>query len=353
MIRKLVVIFCVVFVYACKESKTAEPTNTVVTPPQKTEPVRFSEMDLALHKDYKIGDVRRYGIFPDSAYSYSHPITKLPKITTVLNLAEENNVELFFPKGFYNTALILDGRQNISLRFDSAAFDIVHITKESTSKNASKNIKLKGSLITYDKLGITEANNIQIDTVYIKSDTLRNYRRMRSRGCQIYYGSKNVSIKYLEIEDLGSGDERYANNHAALAIDGWRNNPEGVNIHKLHIKSTDRHGIYLTGSNHAIHEIVIDQFGKGDDLGMTGMQDAGEIEHKLFAGIWINRCYNSTIGNITINDLKSKGFFTANFDEGDSLRPVIINRLEVKNFDRKLPIRFDKNTGVIVKEILK
>ena len=40
-------------------------------------------------------------MFPDSAYSYRHPITNNPKITDVLDIAENEGIELFFPKGFY------------------------------------------------------------------------------------------------------------------------------------------------------------------------------------------------------------------------------------------------------------
>lgn len=351
MIRKALTVVLVLIIYACKE-KVAPQKEVVNNEPKNEQVQKLSEADLVLHKEYAVGDVRRYGIFPDSSFTYTHPVSKKPKITTILDLAEEDNVELFFPEGFYNMGLILDGRQNIRLRFDKAAFDIVHITKDTDAEHAPSNIKLKGSLITYDRLGITDAKNVEIDSVYIRSDTIKNHRKIRSRGCHIYYGCKNITIKYLEIDDFGSGDERYYNNHAALALDGWRNNPENVNIHKLYIKSTDRHGIYLTGKNHMINEVIIDRFGIGNDIGMTGMQDAGEIEYKLFSGIWINRCYNSTIGEITINSKMSKGFFTANFDEGDSLRPVIINKMKIKNFDRKLPIRFAKNTGVIVKETI-
>ena len=102
-----------------------------------------------------------------------------------------------------------------------------------------------------------------------------------------------------------------------------------------------------------INEIIIDQFGIGNDKEMSGMQDAGKAESKLFSGIWINRCYNSTIGSIIINAKNSKGFFIANFDEGDSKNPVVINKLKVKNFNEELPIHFEKNTGVVVKEVLK
>lgn len=351
MIKKCFFAFFLCLFWACKDN-TPKPIKKEKKP-KTTLDQKFTDEQLVLNDRYAIGDVRRYGIFPDSTYTNTHPVSKKSKLTSALDLAENQNIKLFFPKGFYRSSLNLNGRRDMELHFDQASFYNITLNKNPKTNNSAKNITLKGSITTFNRLGMTEAEAIRIDTVFIKTDTLLNNRKMRSRGCHIYYGSKNISIDYLEIDDLGSGDQKYKNSYAALAVDGWQNNPENVSINTLYIKSSDRHGIYLTGQNHSIKKIIIDRFGIGTDKGMTGMQDTGEIEYKLFAGIWINRCYNSTIGSITINNLHSKGFFTANFDEGDSLRPVKIDTLRIKNFDRKLPVRFDKGTGVTVKEIIK
>ena len=313
----------------------------------------FTENELVLNKEYKIGDVRRYGMFPDSAYSYRHPLTNNPKINDVLDFAENEGIELFFPKGYYKLPLILDSRQNIKIKSDEAEFDIINITVNHKIKTKPRNITIKGTIISLDKLGITNATNVKIDSVIVRSDTIKSARKMRSRGCHIYYGSNHISIDYLQVDDFGSGDKRYNNNHAALAIDGWGNQPKNVYIGKVYIKSSDRHGVYLTGENHFIGDIIIDKFGVGDDIDMLPMQDASEKEEKLFSGIWVNRCYNSTINNISINNKDSKGYFTTNFDEGNLEKPVTIQYLEVKNFRRTLPIRFAKNTGTKVDLIAK
>lgn len=333
------------------EKKEANQTSAKDKSINKTNSLQ--EKDYVLNEEYPKGDVRRYGIFPDSAYVNIHPVSKKPKITTVLDMAEADQVELFFPKGYYKTALLLDSRQDMTLKFDRAEFDLVHITQVSKEEIRPRNITLKGTLILYDRLGLTEARNIEIDSVLIRSDEKKSIRKMRSRGCHVYHGCKDIRIKYLEIDDFGSGDSRYKNNHASLAVDGWKNNPENLYIGKLYIRSTDRHGIYLTGSYHRIDEIIIDRFGVGSAKEMRPMQDASLIEHELFAALWINRCYDSSIGDIVINAGSSDGFFTANFDEGDTLRPVTIHNLTVKNFDRTLPIYFAKNTGVVVENLIK
>jgi len=314
----------------------------------QTEAETFTENNYVVNNDFKVGDVRRYGIFPDSAFAATHPFTKKSKIETVLDLAENHGIELFFPRGYYKRALILDSRKNLNIRFDLAEFDVIHITNDAPSKISPENINLKGQVVTYDRLGITEARNISIDTVYLKSNTDKNLRQMRGRGCHIYHGCNDIKIKYLEIEDFGSGDKSYQHNHAALAIDGYGNNPKNVQIEKLHIKSTDRHGIYITGENHDLGEVIIERFGMGSSKEMSGMQDAQKGEEKDFKAIWINKCYNSFIEKITINEKESKGKYTAHFDYGTKEKPVQISVMEILNDNPKINILEEEPNGVII-----
>ena len=335
------------------QEKSSNNSNKQLESPKPKKDKLGPEKDYVLYDEFPRGDVRRYGVFPDSSYASTHPISKKSKLMTALDLGETYNLELFFPKGYYNTALLLDSRKNMNLRFDKAEFDLIRIARLQNKDSRSENVKFKGTVISYERLGLMHARNVQIDSVLIKSDTVKSVRKMRSRGCQIYSGTEDLRIGYMMIEDFGSGDERYNNNHAALAVDGYRDNPRNMHIKELHIKSTDRHGIYLTGTGHRIDKITIDRFGIGSAKDMAPMQDASLIEHKLFSAIWINRCYDSNIGTIQIDAKNSDGYFTANFDEGDTLRPVRIKHMTIKNFDRTLPLYFAKNTGVIVENLKK
>lgn len=332
-------------VMSCKNKKDTN-TNTKISSSVKDEV--FNDSDYVLDDTFEIGDVRRYGIFPDSTYSSIHPFTNKPKIETVLDLFENENTELFFPKGYYKMALILDSRKNLNMRFDLAEFDIIHITNDGPSKESPKNINLKGKVISYDRLGITEADNISIDTVYIKSDITKNFRGMRSRGCHIYHGCKNIKIRYLEIDDFGSGDKSYQHNHAAVAIDGYGNNPVNIQIDKIYIKSTDRHGIYITGEDHLIGDVVIDRFGIGSSEDMSGMQDAAKGEEIEFKALWVNKCYDSFIESITINEKESNGQYTAHFDSGNNLRPFTIGKFKVVNDNPEINILEEEGNNVVI-----
>lgn len=342
--NRIIAVLTAIFILSCKP----HVGNSINVLNSSIKNESFNDKNYVLNSKYPVGDVRRYGIYPDSSYASIHPFTNLPKITTVIDLAEQHGIELFFPKGNYGISLILDSRKNLDLRFNMAEFDIIHITNYPDPTIFPEKIRLKGSIVTYDRLGITEAKDIEIDSVYIVSNPEKNHRKLRSRGCHIYHGCKNIKINYLAVDDFGSGGEEYANNHPALAIDGWGNNPVAVQIEKVYIKSSDRHGIYITGRDHVINEVIIDRFGAGSWQDMSPMQDAESGEEKDFKDIWINRCYNSKINHILINEEGSSGKFTAHFDEGDPSKPCTIKRLKVLNDNPHIEILKNISTGVVV-----
>ncbi len=343
----LIIVLLISFI-SCKKDKKNE------TPSLKEEPkeITFDESKYVLDSTFAIGDARRYGLTAENAKS-SHPTSGKNRMTTVIDLAEESGMEINFPSGYYGMNLTLDNRKNLKLRFNNSEFSNVSISQGAKENSIPENITLKGTLNLYGRLGLTEAKNISIDSVILKTDTAKNLYKMRNTGCHIYHGCDNIKINYLEVQDLGSGSEKYKYTHAALAIDGWNNNPQNVTINKLYIKSTDRHGIYLTGSDHIIKEVVIDKFGVGSAKEMDGMQDADNKkgEHKEFTALWLNKCYDCYIEKITINEKDSKGKYTAFFDYGDESRPSEIDQMIILNDNPSIKIKKDSNARVVVNEM--
>jgi hypothetical protein len=330
-------------VISCKENKQETLEETI------SEIERFDDSKYVLDDSYPFGDARRYGVTAEDARK-GHPQTGKNRLTTALDIAEISGEEISFPSGYYGMNLTLDNRENLKLKFDNSEFHLIHITQINDSLKKPKNIKIGGTLIVYERLGLTEAQNIELDSVIIKSDISKNLRNTRSKGCHIYHGCKNIKINYLEIEDFGSGDKSYQYNHAALAIDGWNNNPENVQIKKVHIKSTDRHGIYITGKDHLIDEVIIDKFGVGSSVDMAPMQDAEKGEETEFKALWVNKCYDSFIEKITINEQDSKGKYTAHFDYGDKSKPFTIGVFKVINDNPKISILEEDPNGVIIEQ---
>lgn len=328
---------------SCKnDPKTKQGLET-----EKTEANVFNDSSYVLNGDYPVGDVRRYGMFPDSIHPSGHPFTKKTRIETILDLSQQHNIEMIFPKGYYKKALIIRGRKNINLNFQNAEFGGMIQIFEQDSVFAT-DINLKGSLVTYGGFFSRNAENINIDDLQIKSDISKNVEGLRSKGCLINAGSRNIIINSLIIDDLGSNSDKYKYAAAALSIQGWNNNPENVQIKKVHIKSTDRHGIYITGTDHLIGEVIIDKFGVGSSKNMSQMQDATRGEEKDFKAVWVNKCYNSSIESITINEKESKAKYTAHFDAGDKTRPFTIGTLNVINDNPNINILEEDNNGVMI-----
>lgn len=328
---------------SCKNEKNKDQNKNKADEVKKV----FNDSSYVLEPNFPVGDARRYGVTAQTA-KLGHPYTGKNRLITALDIAEEYGIEMSFPEGYYGMNLNLSSHRNLKLNFNNSEFNLIQIVQINDTLPAPENITLGGTLIAFDKLAITEANNITIDSVIIKSDKQKNLLEGRSRGCHIYHGSKDIKIKYLQVDDLGSDPIKDKYTHAALAIDGWNNNPVNVQIEKIHIKSTDRHGIYITGRDHLIGDVIIDRFGVGSSEGMDGMQDAQLGEEKEFKALWINKCYDSFIENITINEKDSKAKYTAHFDAGDKTKPFTIGNFKVINDNPKIDILEEENSGVVI-----
>lgn len=338
--KKYIIVVLIITFFSCKsDKKTSEPTVKVVK-----ESV-FNDSKYVLDGSFEMGDVRRYGVFPDSIYAFNHPFTKKGRLETVLDLSENQGILMNFPSGYYKTDLVIRGRKDVKLNFENAEFGgMIQIFEQDSIQ--SENITFKGNLISYGGFFTRKSSNLNINALSIKSDIEKNIYNMRSKGCHIYVGSSNITINNLEIDDLGSGTEKYKYTHAAIAIDGWNNNPTEVTINKAYIKSTDRHGVYMTGTDNYIKELTIDKFGVGTSKFMDGMQDAAKGEEKDFTAVWVNKCYDCAFEKIIINEKDSKGKYTAFFDAGDKTKPTVIGEIIILNDNPLIDFKRDPNTAV-------
>jgi len=314
----------------------------------KNKSIQFNDESYVLDSVYNKNDARRYGLTANTA-NLIHPKTNKTRLETVLDIAEKSGEEMLFSSGFYRANLVIRNRKNLKLRFKNSEFGLIHFISPDTSEMTS-NIEIKGTLIGYGNLGIISSQNIKIDTVIIQSDTLKNPWKKRATGAHIYKDTRDVEINHLEIHDLGSGSDFYKNAHAALCIDGGAILPENIRIRNLVIESSDRHGIYITGRDHLIDNVVINNFGKGSSNKMTGIPHANNDsgEHKEFKALWVNKCYDSFIESIIINEKDSKAKYTAHFDAGDKTKPFIIGKLKVLNDNPQINILEEESSGVII-----
>jgi hypothetical protein len=329
----------IVFFSQCKKEQKKNTLNV------KPKLIQSIEKQFVIDSSFVIGDCRRYGIFPDSIPSKKKLNLYDIRLKKLLELSETQNLKIFFQKGYYPLNLNILSNRNVQLHFQNSEFNTLRITDERGDK--SKNIVITGKLTLYDKFSSFNVENIVIDSLIIKTDTIKNLTKKRSRGFHIYKATKNLKLNYLQIDDLGSGIEKYYKNaHAALTIDG---RPENITIKSVKIHSSDRHGAYITGENIKIDRIEINNFAQGNTNGMTGMIDLTKGKETKLTGFWINHCNDCVIDTLILDNTTKKGFYSLQLDQGIYSKPSFINNISLRSYSKTLPIEDDILTNVLVK----
>ena len=299
---------------------------------------------FVVNKAFSIGDVRRYGVFPDKGIG-QHPYLLKDKLEVLLDVAEMG-ITLSFPRGLYDRTFNIVNRKDVKIYSENAIFSGAINIKD------SKGVVINGTIGSLIQFYTRDSEDIIAGTIVVESDTELSGNNGRSRGCSIHGGSKNIKIKKIIVSDLGSGiDYKYVK--AGLTIHGHNNEPEDIVIDSVIIESSDRHGVYLTGEDIIIKFLNIRKFGVGSYEGMSPMEGGIEGEQYKFAGLWIKNCHDSFIDKVVINTENSKGEYIYNFDIGESFRPFDIDSLIIKGKSRGLIKRQLSRTGVKVGKILK
>ncbi|WP_157358372.1 hypothetical protein [Winogradskyella sp. J14-2] len=318
--------------------------NSHTTPKERT----LREMsDQCCVKDSTFikGDVRRYGIYPKRSFTNN-------QWSEVVKLADRG-MPITFNKGMYYGNIILKGVDSITIYFDDATI-AGGIQIINNGDVASNSITLSGKLTVLDKVFIRQSSNIKFDELNIISDTLNNIYKKKNRGLSIYAGSKKINIDTLRIMDTGgTDDDFYTYSAAAMQVHGYNNNPEMITVNYLKIKNAARSALYLTGNNHKIEKVEINNFGYGSNNNMFGLEDAKPEAQKVFSGAWFNKCNDCTIDTLMINAKKGNKTYSARFDLGVYSKPCIINTIKFNSIAKQMPIEDDVLTNVLVKRVLK
>ncbi|MBQ4820086.1 hypothetical protein [Aquimarina sp. MMG016] len=337
MYRITIIILILGILGSCRKDKPA--TQEILDPITNPD---IDDTFLVSDSRYKKGDIRRYGIYPNQKNE--------PKVVQQVITLAESGLPIFFPKGYYPMSLVIKGQSNIQLHFDDViiggGLQIIDFKKKPSTK-----IAIKGKLTVLDKIFIKRSNNISFDTLVVMTDTLKNINRRSNRGVSIYSGSEILKFEHLEIKDTGGKEDSYYKHTAsALQIHGWNHNPKHIYIKNLHIDNADRTALYITGSNHKLERVNIENFGLGTNRNMFQLEDAAPGEEMEFAGVWINRCNNCEFDFVTINDQYKRARYSLKLDEGKYAEPTFIYNLEIKGMAKELSILDDELTNILVKK---
>lgn len=337
--KKVSLIILFALILSCQnEKKSSENTTLKVD--------KYVDSVYTLNDAFKIGDVRRYGVEPGKGIG-QHPKLLKDKLEVLLDISELG-IELYFPGGVYDRTLNVENRNKVKIVSDSALFTGAINIKNSTE------IEIDGIVQSLSRFYTQNSNNININTIITKTDTITKASNLRSTGCSIHGGSKNVTIKKILIKDSGSGSDAYKYIKGGLVIHGHNNEPRDIKIDSAIVESSDRHGAYLSGEDIEIKYLHIKKFGIGSADNMAPMEGGIDGEQKDFAGLWIKNCHDSFIDKAIINAEYSKGKYTINFDIGEEFRPTTIEKLIIKNesSNNELDKRIFSRTGVKYIELI-
>lgn len=321
-------------VFSCKE----KPRNTLDIEQGK----KFvTDSCYVINDAYKKGDVRRYGVMPNKRIDSN-------LFQQCLSLAEEG-LPLYFPKGTYNTSLVLKGVSGIEMNFEDV---IITGAVEIINRDAipSQNIIFNGKLTILDKLFIRESNTISFNEVRVISDTVANLYHKKNRGVSIYAGSKIINFDTLIIQDTGGSDaDFYTHVAAAFQVHGWNNNPSNITIKEIQIKNAARTAMYLTGKNHRISKTTIINFGAGQFENMFGLEDVDLGLEKGFSGAWINKCNDCVLDSLSISNSRNLGRYSLNLGIGSYSNPTFINNINFNKKAKEMLIKDSPLTNILVK----
>jgi hypothetical protein len=260
-------------------------------------PVADGEVGV-INVQYPYGDVRRYGVFPNVDTIWHNTTYIRDALINASNLG----FELFFPTGLYKTQLNIS-QSNVTIRFEEGAelTGLVHVFVED-NKEKIKNLTIKGTIVTYDRFGTRNIDGLTVDAIHVKSDGSKatDYPGVRGRGVHLSPGTTNFYCQTMTVDDCdGAGH----NNVAAVEIDGSSNNPSNLFIEKIWVKKSDVHGVYIAANDFNIGEIRVNEFGATSYQIAVAMEDTnGLAQSQELKGVWLNRCRNSTVGKIIVNN---------------------------------------------------
>lgn len=302
-----------------------------------------------INNQYRAGDARRYGIFPDGVTNWENLGYIANAIANSINLG----LEIYFPDGYYATQINI-GRSNVQMRFgENAEFGgLIHIvspySQHQTGEHPIKNITLRGNLQTYSRYGQTDTENVYVERIHLLSDDKKNIDYgIVGGGAHIYWGNNGFWCNEIVVDD---NDNTAHTTDAAISIDGFGNNPKNFHIGKIHIKDSSVHGLYLTGSGHWIGEVTVDAFGYGTYSG-SGLQDSNGLEQsKELCGVWLNRVYDCYIGKINVNqassETRSNAKYSVRVDETGIASYGVISIDEITAYNVK-----NSNRGVTIGDL--
>lgn len=331
--KYILLITVLVTVFSCKKEKE-------IKSPKITYDVVL-EQNLTVNDTYAIGDVRRYGVMPDTGIGV-HPKTKNRKIDELIKLAS-SGLEIVFPKGYYKTSLILSKKANITMKFNDAAFSGSVQLKDSTH-----NIRLNGHIKSYSSFVFNTAHNITCNKLTVLDNTEKNISKLRPSGVHILNDSRDITIDKIIVK--GVGENKYS--HAALKVYGYPKLPSYVRIDELSVESSDVNGVLIMGEEIYINKVAVKSFGHAKENNLAKLSNLPkDFDKNNYVGLWLNKNTSSIYKYVSVNTVNEQ--VAVRLGTGNSEDPTVISELKLQDKkNTEFLVDDAETTNVVVEKLL-
>jgi hypothetical protein len=263
---------------------------------------------------YPVGDVRRYGVFPDGVTNWEGSFP-----TRIANIFQNSINSLIFvrwPRGLYNTGINLTPTYNGSrMHFDHAVFsNIVHIIRDGATR--VQDVHWSGAIYSYDRLGIDSGTNIILpEYVGLLQNAAINPQGTGNRGVH-FLACENVSWGLIDVFDTGA---------TSAVLPGAQTIWSGFTIQSqarkgfrgaVRVRNASGHGCYINGLDLDL-DIRVEGYGNSAiDLATTLEGADSEAQSELGCGVWLNRCTGKVALHVDqVNASPVSDIYTILFDE--------------------------------------
>lgn len=242
--------------------------------------------------------VNDFGVHGDGSTNWRSIIPNA--LQRLLDISVDPNYTVTWTPGEYATIIEIN-RSNVKMKFEAGAefhflFHIVKSDPAIVGDDPITNIKIWGDVVTYDRVGITNVNDLDIyGNIICKSDQTESKSGNKGRGLHGYFGTKDIRVHGDIIVENTSNQTDEPNNHAAVAIDGQGDLPQRWSANKIIVKDSRVHGVYIQGNDHDFGSIEV--HGYVDGVLSSTLQGALASESIEGKAVWFNRA-SGKVGRI-------------------------------------------------------
>lgn len=236
---------------------------------------------------YPVGDVRRYGVFPDGVTNWES--TYPARITAIFANSILTGITIYWPPGDYATSLNIGVAYSGSkMFFDHAVFyGIVHWV------SGVSYLSWLGVFSTYDRFGITAGGctGCRAGTIICLSDPAKNVATVggAGRGAHIVAAS-DFQFDLIDVVDCGAAAASLPGDPGNMAAVFIESQGQSGTRGRIRVRQSQTNGVFINGLDIDV-DIIVEGYGaQAIDVGSSSLEGLSNAETELGTGVMLHRC---------------------------------------------------------------